>query len=76
MVGEATVVVVVLLLSEGDVAVLESSHPAQASASRTKRAPVTASGRRVSVLDVTSWGHGRLARRHVQAARLPDLTKR
>jgi hypothetical protein len=55
VVGDATVVVVVVLLvSEGDVAVLESSHPETASAAAKSRPHVTPSGRRVFVLDVSS----------------------
>ena len=57
-VEEATVgVEELLVVSVGDVAVLESSHPDTVSAaarSRPDRPRVTLSGRRVSVLDVTS----------------------
>ena len=75
VVGEATVVVVVVLVLDGEVAVL-SSHPAHTSARATSRTPVTASGRRVSILDVTSWGQGGLARPDLQAARPRDLMER
>ena len=58
VVGDATVAVVeVLLVSVGDVAVLESSQADTVSAAARSRPigpRVTLSGRRVSVLDVTS----------------------
>ena len=69
VVGEATVVVVVVLVLDGEVAVL-SSHPAHTSARATSRTPVTASGRRVSVVEVNLGRHGRLAPQRLQGARL------
>ena len=54
MVGDATVGVVVLV-SVGDVVVLESSQAAEKTSAAARSTPhVTASGRRLSILDVTS----------------------
>jgi hypothetical protein len=53
LVGDATVVVVVLV-DEGDVAVLLSSQADTASVTSARRPIVTLSGRGVSILDVTS----------------------
>ena len=69
MVGDATVVVVVVVVDEGDVAVLLSSQADTASVASARRPIVTLSGRRVSILDVTSWGHGGLAPPPLQGAR-------
>jgi hypothetical protein len=53
VVGDATVVVVVVSVDEGEVAVLLSSHADSARATATSKA-VTLSGRRMSVPDVSS----------------------